>query len=255
MTSFGRPGSVGGAGTVVRSMTDDMIAVTVERCHVLGPLASEDLARLNALRPHLARAALMASRLKLQRAQSAVDILSALRLPAAAVGPSGRLIVTNPEFDALMPDIVADVAGRLTFTATTATKTIRELLADDGAKLPRGLSFPLRLAAPRGFAIVHVLPLVRDGRDIFASATRLVLLTGTGFGPGGDSGVLEGLFDLTPAEARVARALLAGGSVSEIARGAKLSPDTVRGQLKSVFRKTGTRGQVELVRLLGGIGR
>ncbi|HAR59442.1 MAG TPA: hypothetical protein DCS18_04475, partial [Alcanivorax sp.] len=54
------------------------------------------------------------------------------------------------------------------------------------------------------------------------------------------------LFDLTPAEARVARAIAEGGDLKTLAAGLSLSVDTLRGQLKSVFRKTGTRRQNEL---------
>lgn len=251
---FLRPAGFGwGAGTIVRSMTDDLIAITVERGHAVGPLTPDDVARLDDLRPHLARATLMASRLKLERARSAVDLLSALRLPAAAVSASGRLVVTNADFETLMPSVVTDVGGRLGFAVPQADRMFRDLLADAGRRVVGGRSFPLRSADAQSLAIVHAMPLVRDARDIFAAADWIVFLTGTGVGTGDLPGVLEGLFDLTPAEARVARRLLAGGSVDGIARDAGLSPGTVRSQLKVVFRKTGTKGQVDLVRLLGGV--
>lgn len=250
---FLRPAGFGwGAGTIVRSMTDDLIAITVERPHVAGPLSAQDVARLDDLRPHLARATSMASRLKLDGARSAVDILSALRLPAAAVSASGRLLVTNSDFEALIPEVVVDTGGRLGFVSPQATRMLRDFLADTRG-LVGGRSFPLRATEARTFAIVHALPLVRDGRDIFAAADWLVYLTGTGGSAGDAPGILEGLFDLTPAEARVARAVLAGGSVDAIARDARVTTGTVRGQLKAVFRKTGTKGQVDLVRLLGGV--
>lgn len=250
---FLRPAGFGwGAGTVVRSLTDDLIAITVERAQALGPLSREEVMRLDELRPHLARAALMASRLKLQKARTAVDILSALRLPAAAVSASGRLVVANAEFAALIPSVVLDVAGRLAFASPTANRAARDVFGDGDRTPSQGVSFPLKPWGALAASIVHMLPLVRDCRDIFAAAHRLVFITGTGAGAGGDPGVLEGLFDLTPAEARVTRAVLAGGSVAEIARTSGLSAGTVRAQLKVVFRKTGTRGQVDLVRLLAG---
>ena len=56
--------------------------------------------------------------------------------------------------------------------------------------------------------------------------------------------------DLTPAEARVARAIAEGGDLKTLAAGLSLSVDTLRGQLKSVFRKTGTRRQNELAALI-----
>jgi DNA-binding CsgD family transcriptional regulator len=63
--------------------------------------------------------------------------------------------------------------------------------------------------------------------------------------------VLEGLFDLTTAEARVARAVSIGQSVNSIASENAVSLETVRSQLKMVLHKTGTHRQSELAALLG----
>jgi DNA-binding CsgD family transcriptional regulator len=64
--------------------------------------------------------------------------------------------------------------------------------------------------------------------------------------------VLEGLFDLTPAEARVARGITGCRTVEQLATEFGTSPQTVRSQLKSVMAKTGVNRQVELVSLLSG---
>jgi DNA-binding response OmpR family regulator len=58
------------------------------------------------------------------------------------------------------------------------------------------------------------------------------------------------LYDLSPAELRVATALLAGKSPGEYANEAGLTLHTVRSQLKNLFSKTYTRRQSELVALL-----
>lgn len=61
---------------------------------------------------------------------------------------------------------------------------------------------------------------------------------------------MERVFGLSPAEAQLA-ALLAGGiSTAEVAATLDKSLATVRKQLASIFQKTGTRGQVELVVLV-----
>ena len=49
------------------------------------------------------------------------------------------------------------------------------------------------------------------------------------------------------------RLLLSGGTVAGIANSLGTRPETVRGQLKSVFAKTGVHRQAELIQLLGGI--
>ncbi|MEZ5728897.1 MAG: LuxR C-terminal-related transcriptional regulator [Burkholderiaceae bacterium] len=65
--------------------------------------------------------------------------------------------------------------------------------------------------------------------------------------------VIQHAFSLTVAEAAVAAALVEGMAPEEIARQRGVSMNTVRAQLRAVFDKTGTRRQLELVRMLGSI--
>jgi DNA-binding CsgD family transcriptional regulator/PAS domain-containing protein len=65
--------------------------------------------------------------------------------------------------------------------------------------------------------------------------------------------LLKELFQLTSAECRVAIGLLDGKSLAEIADDIQVGKETLRSQLKSVFQKTGTRRQAELVRLLSSV--
>lgn len=58
------------------------------------------------------------------------------------------------------------------------------------------------------------------------------------------------LFHLTPAETRLATALVGGLTVARAAKKAHVSTDTARTYLKQIFRKTGVDRQAALVRLL-----
>ena len=62
--------------------------------------------------------------------------------------------------------------------------------------------------------------------------------------------MLTRLYGLTPAEARLAAALVAGQSLADFAAGRKITDNTARWTLKQVFAKTDTRRQAELVRRL-----
>jgi DNA-binding CsgD family transcriptional regulator len=57
-------------------------------------------------------------------------------------------------------------------------------------------------------------------------------------------------YGLTPAEQAIAEGLLRGKNLEEIANERAVGRETVRTQLKSLFDKTGTNRQAELVRLL-----
>jgi len=65
--------------------------------------------------------------------------------------------------------------------------------------------------------------------------------------------LLGSLYNLSPAELRVASALLVGKSPEEYAQEAGVTLNTVRSQLKSLFSKTGTRRQSELVAVLSRV--
>ena len=65
---------------------------------------------------------------------------------------------------------------------------------------------------------------------------------------------LKTLFGLTPAEARVAIALLSGKGLRDIAQEFGVEPETVRTQVKRIRAKTGTRTQGKLLGTLFAAG-
>lgn len=62
--------------------------------------------------------------------------------------------------------------------------------------------------------------------------------------------VLQEMFGLTPAEAKLASLLAAGLRIDDAARQLGISVHTARAQLKQVFAKTGTHRQAALMRVL-----
>ncbi|WP_204269541.1 hypothetical protein, partial [Citrobacter freundii] len=69
--------------------TDTHITVSVHRPYVMGPVERDRIDRLTQLRPHIARAAFLAARLRLEQARAAVQALAAIGLPAAALSAEG----------------------------------------------------------------------------------------------------------------------------------------------------------------------
>ena len=62
--------------------------------------------------------------------------------------------------------------------------------------------------------------------------------------------LIQKLFGLTEAESRLAVAIASGETPKELADRTERSLETVRTQLKFVFRKLGVRRQIDLVRIL-----
>jgi DNA-binding CsgD family transcriptional regulator len=59
---------------------------------------------------------------------------------------------------------------------------------------------------------------------------------------------------LSPAEARLAAALLTGKTLAQIAAGAGVRITTLRTQLGSILRKVGAERQSDLIRILSSTG-
>ena len=71
-----------------------------------------------------------------------------------------------------------------------------------------------------------------------------------GLAPPIDSSMLYAVFGLSPAECRIATLLAEGLSLKQIAEVQGTQHDTVRKQLRSIYQKTATNRQPELIRLL-----
>ncbi|KXZ65077.1 helix-turn-helix transcriptional regulator [Acinetobacter venetianus] len=65
-----------------------------------------------------------------------------------------------------------------------------------------------------------------------------------------DIQLLSSVFKFTPAECKVALSLLDGFSTKEIAQKNKVRADTIKKQIQSIYRKTSTHKQSELVKIL-----
>jgi DNA-binding CsgD family transcriptional regulator/PAS domain-containing protein len=96
-------------------------------------------------------------------------------------------------------------------------------------------------------------PLRSVTHPIPVNAIAALFITDPDRKPSSPVEVLRILFGLTPAEGRLTMSLLDGFSLSEAADLTKVGKETVRSQIKSIFQKTATRRQGELIRLLAGI--
>jgi DNA-binding CsgD family transcriptional regulator len=84
------------------------------------------------------------------------------------------------------------------------------------------------------------------GQDVRAVLT----LNALGPKPGPPAAIIAKTFHLTPSEAKLACIIARGAPPDIAARELKISRETARNQLKSVFAKTDTHRQSELVALL-----
>ncbi|HLY79927.1 MAG TPA: helix-turn-helix transcriptional regulator, partial [Caulobacteraceae bacterium] len=234
--------------------TNDVLFISLERERSRGPVEDRAIEQLDLLRPHLARAAMMAARLQLERARAAADALAMIGLPALVFDNQGKVLAANDLIEAQSGAVAWRAHDRVYLKDVHADALFRQAIATlhaDGAA-PR--SFAVRGPSDGAAALVaHVVPLRRSGRDLIARCAGVLLLSPVTLPKAPPVELVRSLFDLTPAEARVARHLTTGQTVEEIAIESGVSPHTVRTQVRGVLEKTGCRRQVEAVALLGGI--
>ena len=241
------------AGTIIPIPSGDSIAIVVPRHQDHGPVPREVVTFLDGLRPHLARASLTANRLGFERARAQADALQALGLPGAVLRGRGQVFAANGLFDALMPSLFEDRSGRVTMTDVKADALLAEALGARRLGDRRTMkSIPVAATADRVPMVLHVIPVRGSARDIFTQATVMLVVTPVDRAIVPTAEVLQGLFDLTPAEARIARGIGEARSIETLASTLGVSRETVRAQLKTVLAKTGLSRQQDLISLLAG---
>lgn len=244
-----------GVATGIKVPTGDLLIFHGERRTEDGPVEREAVARLDLLRPHLARAALMSARIAFERTQGAVAALEMVGIPAAVLGPRGAAIATNGLLEALSPGVVLSRPLRLGLANPSADQMLVTALEAAASGINDGpvRSIPIPAEEGQGAMVAHIHPIRASAREVFTGAIAVLLMTPVVLRELPAPDVIQGLFDLTPAEARIARALGGGMTISQIATTTGASAATVRNQVQAVFGKTGMHRQADLVGLLQGL--
>lgn len=243
-----------GAATAFSLPTGEALSIALSRTAEQGPADAEGIRKLDSLRPHFARAAVMAARLHLERAKAASQTLAALGLAAMVLDDGGKVLAANNLIENLADYVCWRAGDKVTLQDRRADDTLTEALMRIARNDHGGVrSFPVRGATTDTPMVGHVLPVRLSARDIFGSSSSVFVLLPVTAPNSPPVELVMSLFDLTPAEARVARGLAAGKTVDDLAADNSVSPNTVRVQVRGVLEKTGCQRQTDVVSLLGGI--
>lgn len=223
-----------GAATLVSGLDGDRLLMTFEG------FSGHDASRaaipaLDRLRPHLARAVMLTARLRQAQIQASVEAMEMAGVPAAMITARGQIRSSNARFRTLFDQ------GPQPLLPVGARNRLEPLI--EAARTGGGGS--LAVATGDGNAVLHVLPVTGQARDIFIGCAAMILVA-TGSPASPDHDMLQMLYDLTPAEAQIAAQVAIGLNPATIARRNAVAIGTVRTHLKSIFSKTGLRSQTEL---------
>lgn len=238
-----------GIATTILSPSGDTLVVHAEFGVGRRAASAAEVDRLDRLRPHFARAALLSARLDMQRAQAAAATLAMIGLPGAVLAPNGRMLASNDLLARLIPAVFQDRRARVTLQDAAADVLLSAAIDAAGAQ-HEVASIPIRACEELPPMVVHLVPVRGVAQDIFSRAGFVMVVTLVEPSRVPTASVVRGLFDLTPAEAKIATLIAAGHSPRQVAQSLGIKETTVRGALKQVFAKVGVGRQSALAALL-----
>ena len=221
-----RPLGIGWAtATAIPISTGENVIFILTRLTERGPVERAVVQKLDELRPHLARSAFLSARLQLERARIASETLAALGLPALVLDERGKVLSANPLIEALTGYVQWRAQDRVSLKDRAADQLLRDAIAAIDLSGGAGVrSFPVRDTGAQAMMVAHVVPIRLSARDIFVRCASVLVLTPVTLPRALPVELVQSLFDLTPAEARVARSLSAGETVETIASTGGVSP-------------------------------
>jgi DNA-binding CsgD family transcriptional regulator len=243
-------GTFYGLGGVVERTPDRMAVFGAQCSYEDGRFDAEDVALVGALMPHLRRAYKIHSAIRDAKRdrQTLQEALHVVRQAVMIVESDGRLVFANQAAQRSMDagDGIKLVDGRVTAAHRADQAAFAALLRPMNTPGGAGGMAALRRPRHQRPLLVEAMPLRRNAQ--WDAADRVVLLidSGTVRKPAPDR--LADLYDLTPAEARLWSSLAAGATLAQIAARQRVSVNTLRVQLASLFRKVGVHRQTDLVR-------
>jgi DNA-binding CsgD family transcriptional regulator len=231
---------------------DEFVELSLKRRFEAGPYQRADAALIDAVVPDLLVAARLAKYTLDGEARGMARLLAQRGTPVFELDSRGRVLSRHAAAeDAACPLRV--IGRRLVATDRTAQpaldRAIARVLAVPGATALAPVTGP-----PGGRHFLQVLPAPGRARDIFLSAAALAVLIDGGEPPPCirlDPATVAQAFALTDREAAVTCLLAEGATLADVAQRLGMQIGTVRVHLRSVFAKTGTNRQAELVALLG----
>jgi len=248
------------AGAVLLPGPENEVAFFALRKRDQGPFQKHHVTILTALLPHLRRAVEIGMRLENLEKSWSLDrtVLQHINVGVIALRADGKVLFAN---NAAMRISAANDGLTLTSHGLRAARTpdddkLQQLIARGLQTVPGP-----RTAGGEGELIgrpsgskpyaVSVFPWDSPQSICFDKYSKvLVLIRDSSAIPSHSEAQIAKLIGLTPAEARLARQLLDGATLQTGAKNIGIAANTARTQLRSIFRKTDTRRQADLVRVL-----
>jgi DNA-binding CsgD family transcriptional regulator len=243
-------------GTIIERPTAKLSVLTSLRRRQEPDFGPEDVNFIRALVPHLKRALPLHEKIMELKhaATAAAEVVDKLDVALIGLNGEGKVCFTTSRAESILRSgtILALRDGRIvTRNPASAADWNRAWKSAASPRLDTD-SPPGSVTLHDGEHCLHVIMFpFRQSRPLVADSMKvMIVITDPAAQPRSREDLLMSLFGLTPAEARVAMLLASGLDPKEISEKTETTQNTVRFQLKVIYRKTGVNRQSQLVRLL-----
>jgi DNA-binding CsgD family transcriptional regulator/PAS domain-containing protein len=222
------------------------------------PFTRARIAALQASLQPLANAARLQVELLSLGWKSSVALLALDQLGAAVIiaDTDGRVIQTNRAAERVLQrgDGLRIRNGKLGALDVSENAGLETAIASAAMEQETPAAIGRMRVRRHDSCLPYVLTVAPLGADltIYGRALAMIVLTDPDECSPSERELAE-FFRLSPAESRLAVALLAGKKLSEVAMEFRVQITTLRTQLSSILRKTGVTRQVDLIRLLSNV--
>ncbi|MDH5445708.1 MAG: helix-turn-helix transcriptional regulator [Gammaproteobacteria bacterium] len=250
------------AGMNVFNDDDWIVGLGLHRSQGMGAFEPARLDALSGLLPHIQRAMRIQQVFKqLRLREKAFSTgLSHLSLGVVVVNRQGHVVFSNPVADSIIQSHPAIQLNELGLCATSneqnkkLSKCIAEVQSQsDSSRKPTSRTLYLQhyeAHNPLTILVTHCDSQDYDLPTASDEPLALVYLSDPNAGSSISTESLKSRFSLTEAESLVTIGIVNGLTIEQIAEINNVSTNTVKSQLKTIFRKTDCNRQVDLVRTL-----
>jgi DNA-binding CsgD family transcriptional regulator len=233
---------------------EEYVELSLKRRAEAGPYDREDALALDAVVPELRAAARLATRALDSEATGVSTLLRDRGDPLYQLDTMGRVLSTEALKTLDQAENPITVIGRrLRARDPSVQPALDRAVAMAVARPGVTTLAPLTRDSKRRH-FMQIVPVPGRARDIFHSAAAIAVLIDVRSPPrhaGLDASTIGCALALTDREAAVACLLAEGLAPADIAARLRMQPSTARVHLRSIFEKTGTKRQAELVAFLG----
>jgi DNA-binding CsgD family transcriptional regulator len=247
-----------GAFFVIDDTPKFHVAMSINRSTTRGPFTSTELEASQELLPHLRRAMQLRLLLERNREQEklALEALDQLAAGVLILDSGAHVLFANTAAQeiAAPQDVLVLTDGTVRCRQREQSDILRRLVGSAIAGGPGGLLL-LNASSRRLPVSMLVAPLVGTLAVSLAAqglqGAAAIFLSDPERHAATLSEHLQGLYKLSPTEARVAWLIARSDSIRDAANSLGVAPETVRTHLKHIYAKTGVNRQSALAYLMG----